>query len=133
MYRIYTDSSYHEGKHSWSFVINYNGQIDEQYGVFKQKLETIQEAEFKTVFVALYYAYKTHEPKHIDIYTDNKGVVNYMQGNCRLRGLFHIQKEIFRLTYSNRLNITYNHVHGHSGVKFNEIADSNARKAFKTN
>lgn len=129
MYRIYTDAGWHNGKYSWSFIINNDGTIEEKYGVFKNDVDTIQEAEFKAVYMALFYSIHKHKPSNIEMFIDCLHVVQYMQGEGRLRGLFHIQKEIFKLTFINEVSVIYNHVQSHSGVRFNELADANARKA----
>lgn len=69
--RIFTDASRHKGEYSWSFVVEIGDNLDEQYGVFKNVPETIQEAEFKTILLAYYYTIRMYSPEEVDIYTDN--------------------------------------------------------------
>lgn len=141
---IYTDGSYRASlnKHcsGWGFVVIENDEIIEQKsGVTNDFICSRQIAgETKAVIEALKYCYENNISKVMICY-DYTGIKEWAIGNWQTSSpvaqnyilwFDKIVKNYF-VKYGKRLNVSFKHIKGHSGNRFNDFADKLASQAIK--
>ncbi len=129
--KIYVDGSYFEGEFSYGMVVLDNGTEH----TFFQKVEDKELAKMRNVAgeikgaeAAMQYAID-HGAKRLFIYHDYEGIAKWcngawkanLQGTQAYRDFYRKAKEL--------VDISFVKVAGHSGDKYNEMADELAKKA----
>jgi ribonuclease HI len=126
---LYTDgsslnnSAIDPGAASSAFVIVQEGEIVHQEGV-NIGLGTSNVAEYKAVILGLRYAIDLGI-RRIKVLSDSQLVVRQMMGEYKVKN--SIMKELHNscLRLADEFDsVTFEHVKGHAGDKFNELADS---------
>lgn len=129
----YVDGSYHIGTKKFSFgaVIAYQG---EEYR-FAEKLEDEELATMRNVAgeikgseCAMKFALE-HNCKKIYIYHDYEGIARWCLGDWKTNKEGTKAYKEFYLETAKKVDICFVKVKGHSGDKYNDVADELAKKA----
>ncbi|MDE6852854.1 MAG: reverse transcriptase-like protein [Lachnospiraceae bacterium] len=129
----YVDGSYHSatGEFSYGVVILQNGS---EY-CFHEKLSDPELAsmrnvagEIKGAEAAMRYAVE-HGYRQITIYHDYEGIARWCTGDWRANKSGTKAYKAYYDSISDRLQIRFEKVKGHSGDKYNDMADSLAKQA----
>lgn len=129
MIKIYTDGAYapSRNKGGWAFVvIKDNKKIHSSF--FGEKETTNNRMEIQAVIEAIIWA-KENKLTEIEIFTDSMYVIGTMSKNWK-RNKNHDLWEILDELVLN-MTISWNHVKGHEGDKYNELCDALAVEASK--
>lgn len=133
MINLWTDGSYLSSTNSagWGFVA-----VDAQDNVIKKRYGTIADPRLKVfrncaseivaAVMAIEWALEAGHTK-IVIHTDNTGVIKWATGRWKRNNVATQGYHAWFLTRQNQADYRWNHVKGHSGVKWNEEADSLAK------
>ena len=119
MLEIYTDGAYSSSREvgGWAFVVTENGKkIHSEYGTAKGT--TNNRMEIRAILKAMQWA----KGKSITIYTDSMYVIGTMTKNWKRKkntDLWILMDEA-----EEQLDVSWQHVKGHSGNKFNEMCDT---------
>ena len=127
--KIYTDGAYapSRNKGGWAFVvIKDNKKIHSSF--FGEEETTNNRMEIQAVIEALIWA-KENKLTKIEIFTDSMYVIGTMSKNWK-RNKNHDLWEILDELVLN-MTISWNHVKGHEGDKYNELCDALAVEASK--
>ena len=129
MVKIYTDGAYapSRNKGGWAFVvIKDNKKIHSSF--FGEENTTNNRMEIQAVIEAIIWA-KENKLTKIEIFTDSMYVIGTMSKNWK-RNKNHDLWEILDELVLN-MTISWNHVKGHEGDKYNELCDALAVEASK--
>ena len=129
MVKIYTDGAYAptRNKGGWAFiVIKDNKKIHSSY--FGEENTTNNRMEIQAVIEAIIWARENKLTK-IEIFTDSMYVIGTMSKNWK-RNKNHDLWEILDELVLN-MTISWNHVKGHEGDRYNELCDALAVEASK--
>jgi len=129
MVKIYTDGAYapSRNKGGWAFVvIKDNKKIHSSF--FGEEETTNNRMEIQAVIEAIIWA-KENKLTKIEIFTDSMYVIGTMSKNWK-RNKNHDLWEILDELVLN-MTISWNHVKGHEGDKYNELCDALAVEASK--
>lgn len=129
MVKIYTDGAYapSRDKGGWAFVvIKDNKKIHSSF--FGEEDTTNNRMEIQAVIEAIIWA-KENKLTKIEIFTDSMYVIGTMSKNWK-RNKNHDLWEILDELVLN-MTISWNHVKGHEGDKYNELCDALAVEASK--
>lgn len=129
MIKIYTDGAYapSRNKGGWAFVvIKDNKKIHSSF--FSEEETTNNRMEIQAVIEAIIWA-KENKLTEIEIFTDSMYVIGTMSKNWK-RNKNHDLWEILDKLVLN-MTISWNHVKGHEGDKYNELCDALAVEASK--
>ncbi len=129
MVKIYTDGAYAptRNKGGWAFVvIKDNKKIHSSF--FGEKNTTNNRMEIQAVIEAIIWA-KENKLTKIEIFTDSMYVIGTMSKNWK-RNKNHDLWEILDELVLN-MTISWNHVKGHEGDRYNELCDALAVEASK--
>ena len=129
MVKIYTDGAYapSRNKGGWAFVvIKNNKKIHSSF--FGEEETTNNRMEIQAVIEAIIWA-KENKLTKIEIFTDSMYVIGTMSKNWK-RNKNHDLWEILDELVLN-MTISWNHVKGHEGDKYNELCDALAVEASK--
>lgn len=129
MIKIYTDGAYapSRDKGGWAFVvIKDNKKIHSSF--FGEEDTTNNRMEIQAVIEAIIWA-KENKLTKIEIFTDSMYVIGTMSKNWK-RNKNHDLWEILDELVLN-MTISWNHVKGHEGDKYNELCDALAVEASK--
>lgn len=128
---IYVDGSYNENTNEYALgaVIIHNGNIIKQSHKFNNKAAATMRnvaGEIEGAMYAMDYAIAKQEPE-VHIYYDYAGIEKWCSGeweakNQYTRNYVHHFNETSRLT-----NICFHKVKGHSGNRYNDLADRLAK------
>lgn len=127
--KIYTDGAYapSRNKGGWAFVvIKDNKKIHSSF--FGEEETTNNRMEIQAVIEAIIWA-KENKLTEIEIFTDSMYVIGTMSKNWK-RNKNHDLWEILDELVLN-MTISWNHVKGHEGDKYNELCDALAVEASK--
>ena len=127
--KIYTDGAYapSRDKGGWAFVvIKDNKKIHSSF--FGEEDTTNNRMEIQAVIEAIIWA-KENKLTKIEIFTDSMYVIGTMSKNWK-RNKNHDLWEILDELVLN-MTISWNHVKGHEGDKYNELCDALAVEASK--
>ena len=127
--KIYTDGAYapSRNKGGWAFVvIKDNKKIHSSF--FGEEETTNNRMEIQAVIEAIIWA-KENKLTEIEIFTDSMYVIGTMSKNWK-RNKNHDLWEILDKLVLN-MTISWNHVKGHEGDKYNELCDALAVEASK--
>lgn len=122
MIKIYTDGAYASSrdKGGWAFVvIQDNKKIHSSF--FCEENTTNNRMEIQAVIEAIIWA-KENKLTKIEIFTDSMYVIGTMSKNWK-RNKNHDLWEILDKLVLN-MTISWNHVKGHEGDKYNELCDA---------
>ena len=129
MVKIYTDGAYAptRNKGGWAFiVIKDNKKIHSSF--FGEENTTNNRMEIQAVIEAIIWARENKLTK-IEIFTDSMYVIGTMSKNWK-RNKNHDLWEILDELVLN-MTISWNHVKGHEGDRYNELCDALAVEASK--
>jgi len=132
MLAIYTDGSFRDETIAWAFVVVEKDEvIHTANGVIKTPkpdlLKTRNIAgEMKAVLQAVHWALDEGYSQ-VRIHADYVGVIYWVTGKWKARNYF-TQKYRKWMRNAN-IDITFQHVKGHSGDTYNELADQLAKEA----
>lgn len=131
IYEIYTDGSYSDNVYAWAFVVVYQGEVIHQdYGVGtdSEAVKTRNIAgELTAVMRACSWA-KNKGLEKIVIRHDLQGVATWAKGEWKRNNQVTIKYYEFMQKYVKAF-VSFKHIKGHSGDKYNDIADLLAKKA----
>lgn len=130
MIEIYVDGAYSSSRNQggWAFiVIKDNVKIHSNF--FPVKDTTNNRMEIQAVIEACIWA-KDNKYNEIVIYSDSMYVVGTMTSNWKRKKNNDLWEQLDK-TISG-LNITWEHIKGHSGNKYNELCDGMAVEASHT-
>lgn len=129
MIKIYTDGAYSPSRNmgGWAFIVTVD---DEQlyYGFLPVPDTTNNRMEVQAVIEAVKWA-KEHDYLEITIITDSMYVIGSMDKGYKRNVNLDLWEILDELVLD--MNITWEHVKGHSGNKFNELCDIMAVAATK--
>lgn len=129
MIKIYTDGAYSPSRNmgGWAFIVTVD---DEQlyYGFLPVPDTTNNRMEVQAVVEAVKWA-KEHDYLEITIITDSMYVIGSMDKGYKRNVNLDLWEILDELVLD--MNITWEHVKGHSGNKFNELCDIMAVAATK--
>lgn len=132
MIQIYTDGSFKNNTIAWAFVVvDRDEVIHTANGIIKTPkpdlLKTRNIAgEMKAVMRAVAWAIQQGH-KRIHLYHDYTGLAEWVLGNWRAKN-YYTQQYVKWMKRAN-IKIHFNHVRGHSGDTYNELADTLAKEA----
>lgn len=131
-YYIYTDGSYSDSKYAWAFVVLYAGEVihnDYGVGTDEQAAKTRNIAgELTAVMRACVWA-KNKKVKRITIRHDLQGVAFWARGEWKRNNNVTEQYYNFMQKYIKEKFVVFEHVRGHSGNEYNDMADKLAKQA----
>lgn len=147
--RVYTDGacSGNPGPGGWGAVVLLDKEQIKLFGYEKQT--TNNRMELMATLKALEFILREHKCKHIDIYSDSAYVVNSVKQKWILKWLKNgwknskgddvknkdLWEQLIHFLYSiakdKNTKINMIKVKGHSGDKYNELADELARSAIE--
>ena len=141
---IYTDGgcSGNPGPGGWAFVVSENGEIRE-YRSGGDQSTTNNKMELTAVINALEYA-KANGERDVVILTDSQYVKNgitvwihsWKKNGWRTSSKAPVKNVEYWVTLdklNDELNVDWQWVKGHAGIKYNEICDSLCQKQIKSN
>ena len=141
---IYTDGgcSGNPGPGGWAFVVSENGEIRE-YRSGGDQSTTNNKMELTAVINALEYA-KANCERDVVILTDSQYVKNgitvwihsWKKNGWRTSSKAPVKNVEYWVTLdklNDELNVDWQWVKGHAGIKYNEICDSLCQKQIKSN
>jgi len=131
MLKIYVDGSYTTKNPEfagWGFVaVKSNNVVAKYNGKIKATMRNVT-GEIVAVIHALNWAYKNGY-KDIEILYDYQGIGAWIDGSWKAKNEY-TQKYVQSVKNAQKvMNISFAKVKGHSGVKFNEVADKLAKEA----
>lgn len=129
MVKIYTDGAYapSRNKGGWAFVvIKDNKKIHSSF--FGEEETTNNRMEIQAVIEAIIWA-KENKLTKIEIFTDSMYVIGTMSKNWKRNKNHDLWKILDELVLN--MTISWNHVKGHEGDKYNELCDALAVEASK--
>ena len=129
MIKIYTDGAYapSRNKGGWAFVvIKDNKKIYSSF--FGEEETTNNRMEIQAVIEAIIWA-KENKLTKIEIFTDSMYVICTMSKNWKRNKNHDLWKILDELVLN--MTISWNHVKGHEGDKYNELCDALAVEASK--
>lgn len=133
-YQAYTDGSYMDGLYAWAFVIVYKDEVIHQdYGVGQDQnaAQTRNIAgELAAVMRACVWA-KSKDLASIEIKHDLQGVATWAKGEWKRNNEVTVKYYEFMRKYVASGYVNFTHVKGHSGNKYNDMADNLAKKAIQ--
>lgn len=129
----YVDGSYHQatGAFSCGVVFLWNGKeihLKEKYEDSELSSMRNVAGEIKGAELAMKYAME-HQIPNLAIYHDYQGIASWCTGEWQTKKEGTRAYRNFYLEASRVIQITFYKVKGHSGVKYNEIADQLAKQA----
>jgi ribonuclease HI len=124
---VYTDGSSYNGEGGWAYVIVNEDKNIEKSGKIKNSTNNI--AEITAIYQAI-----LNTKEDIKIYTDSKYCIgcftvwykNWMNNGWKTKSGYQVKNmNLIKSTLSlmKDRNITFEHVKGHSGNKYNELVD----------
>lgn len=131
LYRIYVDGSFKEDMNSVGFgiVVTKNGEILHRDAGRVPTSDTSQRnvigeiyASIRTIQIAI-----ANDYKNICICYDYEGIEKWINGSWEAKTPLSKRYIEYINKYKSVLNISFNHVYGHSGDVFNEEADRLAK------
>lgn len=130
---VYVDGSYDDTTKSFSYgiVFFYNGEMLEFSKAFKSnELSSMRNVagEIKGAEAAMQYCIDQNIPK-LKIYHDYEGISRWCLGEWQATKKGTISYVSFYNKIKNKLKVKFVKVKGHSGDKYNELADKLAKKA----
>ncbi len=133
-YYIYTDGSFLNNTYAWAFVVLYAQEvIHSDYGVGTDveaaKTRNIA-GELTAVMRACVWA-KNKKIKNITIRHDLQGVAFWAKGEWKRNNNVTEQYYNFMQKYIAEKFVTFEHVRGHSGNEYNDLADKLAKQAIE--
>ena len=131
IYEIYTDGSYSDNVYAWAFVVVYQGEVIHQdYGVGTDS-EAVKTRNIAGELTAVMRACSWAKNKGLDkivIRHDLQGVATWAKGEWKRNNQVTIKYYEFMQKYVKAF-VSFKHIKGHSGDKYNDIADLLAKKA----
>jgi len=127
---IYTDGACkgNPGPSGFGVVVVINGTIKIQYAEYISK-STNNIAELKAVNQALTFCEYLPPTQEITIHSDSMYVINMIKDNkCKVKKNIELIGKM-RCIFNRLTNVKIEHVNGHKGNKFNELADKLANNA----
>ena len=127
--KIYCDGAYSSSREQggWSFVVLKDNE--KIYSSFNGKKNTTNNRmEIQAVIEACYWLKKENYTE-VTIFTDSMYVIGTMTKNWKRNKNHDLWKELEDA--KSGLNITWTHIKGHSGNKYNELCDTLAVSASK--
>lgn len=122
--KAYVDGSYRNGKVSWGLVIVKNNEV---YGTFSGILSDLEvdgtrqvAGELRAVKEAVFWA-KEQKLNSLDIYYDYEGIRAWVTGEWKAKKL--VTQDYRNFMHSSEIKFNFFKVKGHSGDKFNDMAD----------
>ena len=133
--KIYTDGSFIEGKgYAWAYTIEQRGEIiSENFGVgTNEEAASMRNVagELAATIRAVVESYDRGY-KHIHICHDYLGVSLWAEGGWKAKNKFTQWYATFMQHKMVDMDITFEHVKGHTGVEGNEHVDELCRRAFE--
>ena len=130
MIQIYTDGAYSPKRNmgGWAFVV-VKDDVKIYSEFFPEPDTTNNRMEMQAIIKALHWA-DQNGYKDVEIITDSMYVVGSMTMNWKRKKNIDLW-EIMEIVCAG-MNITWTHVKGHSGDKYNELCDALAVEATKT-
>ncbi|WP_019879116.1 viroplasmin family protein [Succinispira mobilis] len=130
-YEIYTDGSYSENLYAWAFVVVYQGEVIHQdYGVGTDS-EAVKTRNIAGELTAVMRACSWAKNKGLDkiiIRHDLQGVATWAKGEWKRNNQVTTKYYEFMKKYAPDF-VKFQHVKGHSGNQYNDLADTLAKKA----
>ena len=129
----YVDGSFDEttGRFAFGAVIFHNGSEHTMNGsFFDEELSLMRNVagEIKGAEAAMSYC-DERGIKNLMLYYDYQGIEKWCTGEWKTNKPGTIAYRQFYLEISKRVNVTFNKVKGHSGDRYNDMADSLAKEA----
>lgn len=130
-YEIYTDGSYSENIYAWAFVVVYQEEVIHQdYGVGTDS-EAVKTRNIAGELTAVMRACSWARSKGLEkivIRHDLQGVATWAMGQWKRNNQVTIKYYDFMQKYLPNF-VSFKHIKGHSGDKYNDLADILAKKA----
>lgn len=130
-YTIYTDGACdnmaQQKGGAWAYVVVDSGKVIDTKSGF-EKFATNNQMELKAIFYALLYA---SPDSKVTIVTDSKYCIGVLSQGWKPKKNHELIDLILSVVLNNRLIVEYKWVRGHSGNKFNELADELANKEYQ--
>jgi ribonuclease HI len=128
VYELWTDGSSigHRGPGGWSFVIVENDALaGSHYGY--QANTTNNEMEMVGILRGLQ---ALEDKADVEVCTDSKLCIGWLDWGykCNKSHIVRVRDKIRETIQTKELEVTYRHVHGHNGHKWNEMADELAKR-----
>lgn len=131
---VFTDGSYYDGIYAWAFVAVKDDRVIHSacgVGNNKEAAKTHNIAgELAAAMQATSWANKNN--KKIIIRHDLEGTAKWAQGEWKTNKEVTKQYKAFMSPYVKQNLVSFEHVKGHSGDKYNDMADELARTAMQS-
>ena len=127
----YVDGSYYNGRFSYGMVILYDGQeICDGKEIYDSELAQMHNVagEIKGSEAAMRYALE-HGFSEITIFHDYEGIARWCLGEWKANKEGTRAYKAFYDSIKDKLKVNFVKVKGHSGDKYNDLADTLAKKA----
>lgn len=130
---VFTDGSYHDGIYAWAFVVVKNETVIHSasgVGNDKEAAKTHNIAgELAAAMQATSWANKNNA--RITIRHDLEGTAKWAKGEWKTNKEVTKKYKAFMSPYVQKNLVSFEHVKGHSGNKYNDMADELARTAMQ--
>lgn len=129
--KIYVDGAYSSSRNQggWAFVVLQDG-IKIHSAFFPEKNTTNNRMEIQAAIEAIIWS-KDNNLLTIEIFSDSMYVVGTMTLNWKRKLNVDLWEQLDKIIEG--MDITWTHVKGHSGDKYNELCDALAVIASQTN
>lgn len=133
MLRAYTDGSYKMDSNrnygvGWGYVLLDEGDniIHQDYGTFDEYIEQRNVSGEVFAVISLIMYCEENGVQELEIYHDYVGIEHWVTGVWRAKNEMTMRYRDFM--QDSPIKITFNHVRGHTGNKWNEYVDKLAKR-----